>query len=68
MRCAHPAPTTGNGNKYVRKLCHEFGLHLWGKHKVSIALLLMGKRREDAAADAEVPGAHVRAFFSNPQN
>src|SRR4051812_41524313 len=59
MRCTHPSPATGNGQKHSGKLFDKRGLLLRGEHQISVALTLRGQRGEDFPAHAEVRRTHV---------
>ncbi len=61
---AHASPATEDGEKEVWAVGEEVGLESGGKHEVAVAFVLRCESAEDAAADAEVGGAHVRTFFS----
>ena len=63
MGHAHPAPAAGDGEEDVRGFCDERLLLLGCQHQVAVTLLHVGEGCEDFAADAEIDGAHVRAFF-----
>jgi len=56
-------PTAGNGNKDFGEIFDKGGLLFRGDHDVAVAEFGGGERGKDAAADAEVGGAHVGAFF-----
>lgn len=57
------SPSAGNGQEQFGLFSDELGLLLRREHQVSVALLHSGKRREDAAAYAEIDRAEVRAFL-----
>lgn len=57
------APSTGDGKEDVWSFGDELRLNFGREHEVSVSLVLGGERGEDAAANAEIGGAHVRAFF-----
>ena len=63
MRHPHSAPASGDGEEYVGGFGDKQLLLLRREHQVAIALLRVGEGREDFAADAEIDGAHVRAFL-----
>ena len=60
---ATAAPTTGNGDEDFGELFDKGGLLFRVDHDVAVAEFGGGERGKDAAADAEVGGAHVGAFF-----
>src|SRR5262245_22291538 len=63
VRRTSSSPTAGNGDEYCRSLSDKQLLQLGGQHQVPEPEMLVGERREDAAADAEVRGTHVSAFL-----
>ena len=60
---AHAAPSAVNGEKNVREILDERLLLLRVEHEVAVALFHVSERGEDVAADAEVGGTEVGAFF-----
>ncbi len=61
---AGAAPAPGDGKEEVWALFGEGGLLLGREHEVAEAFALGSEGGEDVAADAEVGGTHVGAFFS----
>ena len=52
--------THREGGATVREVRLQFGR----EHEVAVAFALGSESREDSPSDAEVSGAHMRAFFS----
>lgn len=63
VRCAASSPASGDGDEDLGEFFDEGGLLFGGDHDVAVAEFGGGEGGEDAAADAEVGGAHVGAFF-----
>ena len=64
VRRAHASPAAGDRHEgLVGRLGDERRLDLRSEHQIAVALGLVGERREDPAADAEVRLAHVRLLF-----
>src|SRR5581483_1911321 len=63
VRRSRAAPATVDRQEDVGHLADEVSLLLRGEHQVSVSLLLRGESGEDSASNAEIGGAHMRAFF-----
>lgn len=63
MRRAIPAPTSGNWDKDLGLLSDEGGLLFRREHQVAVALPLSSQSCKDAAADAGIRLAHMRALY-----
>lgn len=62
MRSPHPTPSALDGQEDLRCFLDEIGLEFGRQHQIAITFLHRGEGGEDAAADAKIDRAHVRAF------
>jgi hypothetical protein len=60
---ASAPPATVHGQKHIRAIAYELRLLLWCKFDVAETEFLGSERGKDAAAQAKVRGAHMRALF-----